>query len=220
MKYWEDFRSKYGFEDGDAVPPDAEAVRSVYIRKINEKAVALGSKVRLFAYDRSGMHNCFLIMRVLASDVAGIDPRKLCLGTSQYDEASWTASRQWVEPEPDQAMADAIAYYQDTGDEDIDELVESVVTILDEEDPTQTKLTPAQKQQLDNAMAAIDTCMRNALRPFVNTKLTKAQRQRMLTALSEIVDTFIEPNFNVTFEETEDPNVLDMTIERSFKIKD
>ena len=32
MKYREDFQSKWGFGDGDAVPPDAYLLRKVYVR--------------------------------------------------------------------------------------------------------------------------------------------------------------------------------------------
>lgn len=33
MKYWEEYQSKWGFGDGDAVPPDAWALRYVYVGK-------------------------------------------------------------------------------------------------------------------------------------------------------------------------------------------
>ena len=141
MKYWEDFISKWGFSDGEAVPPDAEALRGVYIRKINAKAAELGSAVRLFAYDRPGMHNPYLILRVMASDVRDVEPARLCIGTNQRDRKAWTMPENWDEPSEDIEMEQAIDYYQDTEDEDIDELVESVVRVIDEDDPEQTELT-------------------------------------------------------------------------------
>ena len=80
MKYWDDFQSKWGFDDGDAMPPDAWACRMVYIREINKLAKRKGSQVRLVAYDRPGMHNSCLIIRVPAALVAEVPPQKLCLG--------------------------------------------------------------------------------------------------------------------------------------------
>ena len=80
MKYWDDFQSKWGFDDGDAMPPDAWACRMVYIREINKLAKRKGSQVRLVAYDRPGMHNSCLIIRVPAAFVAEVPPQKLCLG--------------------------------------------------------------------------------------------------------------------------------------------
>ncbi len=32
MKYWDELNSKYGFSDGEAQPPDADAAREVYLR--------------------------------------------------------------------------------------------------------------------------------------------------------------------------------------------
>ena len=38
MKYWEEFQTKWGFSDGEASPPDAQACRTVYVREINKLA--------------------------------------------------------------------------------------------------------------------------------------------------------------------------------------
>lgn len=35
MRYWDDMRTKYGFNDGGAVPDSAEVYRTVYIRAVN-----------------------------------------------------------------------------------------------------------------------------------------------------------------------------------------
>lgn len=62
MRYWDDMQTKFGFSDGDAVPPDAEARRAVYVQAINALATRLGSAYRVAAWDRGGMHNSCLII--------------------------------------------------------------------------------------------------------------------------------------------------------------
>lgn len=62
MKYWNEMRTKYGFEDGEAIPPDAEETRSVYIRVINALARKNHSQYEVYAYDRAGFHNSCLIL--------------------------------------------------------------------------------------------------------------------------------------------------------------
>ncbi len=52
MKYWDEYQSKWGFGDGDAVPPDAYLLRYVYVRELNRELVKRDSAVRLLAYDR------------------------------------------------------------------------------------------------------------------------------------------------------------------------
>ena len=64
MQYWDEFVSKIGFNDGDAVPPDAEERRSVYIQYLNALAESLGSNVRVMAFDRGGCHNFYMIALV------------------------------------------------------------------------------------------------------------------------------------------------------------
>lgn len=64
MDYWEEMNSKWGFSDGEAVPPDAEQRREVYVTAINRLAERLGSAYRVEAYDRPGMHNWCLILNV------------------------------------------------------------------------------------------------------------------------------------------------------------
>ena len=123
MKYWDDFQTKWGFGDGDAVPPDAWACRQVYIREINRLARKKGSKVRLAAYDRPGMHNCYLILRVPADLVARVLPRKLCIG--QW-KGGWRYPEKVVEPGDDDAMESAI---QEAFDAGLDNLVETRVRV-------------------------------------------------------------------------------------------
>lgn len=76
MHYFEEmFNNKYGFSDGEALPPDAEQVREVYIRAINAYAEHLSSSQGLVAYDRFGIHNPSLILLYNKRDLdeAGIE---------------------------------------------------------------------------------------------------------------------------------------------------
>lgn len=127
MKYWEEFQSKWGFGDGDAVPPDACALRYVYIREINRLAAANGSAARLVAYDRPGMHNPYLICRVPADLVKDIPEKDLCKGSTC---GGWEPEKDWPKPDMDDQMQAAIdaAHERD----DIDGLVEVDVSIADE----------------------------------------------------------------------------------------
>ena len=38
MKYWGELQTKWGFGDGDAMPPDGNACREFYMREINRFA--------------------------------------------------------------------------------------------------------------------------------------------------------------------------------------
>lgn len=64
MRYWEDMRSKYGFNYGQEIPPDAEKCREVYVKVVNALAEKLGSKIRVEEYNRPGFHNYCLILFV------------------------------------------------------------------------------------------------------------------------------------------------------------
>jgi len=61
MKYFDEMRSKYGFGDGESVPDGVEKYRDVYVRAINALAEKKGSKSRVKAFDRAGIHNWCLI---------------------------------------------------------------------------------------------------------------------------------------------------------------
>ncbi len=77
MRYWDDMRTKYGFNDGGAVPDGAEVYRAVYIRAVNQLAEHLQSSVRATAYDRAGVHNWCLILFYDVKDLAGHTPDEL-----------------------------------------------------------------------------------------------------------------------------------------------
>lgn len=120
MKYWEEYQSKWGFGDGDNMPPDAWARRYVYVREINKRAAAKGSAVRLFAYDRWGVHNPYLIL-VCPAEAAPEDALSMCSGG--FD---WLPADGAEYPGFDDAMEEAIDECDESG---IDNLVSSTVRI-------------------------------------------------------------------------------------------
>ena len=83
VKYWDDFQSKWGFGDGDHLPPDALALRTVYTYAYNKLAAALGIGERMVPLDRPGMHNCYLLTfqsATVAGDLCDSDPRRFAKG--------------------------------------------------------------------------------------------------------------------------------------------
>lgn len=94
MLYFDDMRTKYGFDDGNVIPPDAEARRTVYVRALNVLAEKYDSSVRAIAYDRFGVHNwCLILFASLDADLTRFD---------------------WHEEDPDNAMQKAIDALDDT----------------------------------------------------------------------------------------------------------
>lgn len=127
MIFWDDFMSKRGFGDGDNVPPDAVAVRYVYVREINRLAAKLGSKVRLIAFDGSGIHNNMRIHCVNAVAVAGVPELDLCKG--EENGGYVPQGRGMEEAVIDEAMAAAVGHYESGAGEDLDEMAESDCSI-------------------------------------------------------------------------------------------
>lgn len=99
MRYWDEMRTKYGFNDGEAVPDGADVCRTVYIRAVNQLAEQLGSKVRAAAYDRAGVHNGCLILFYDVNDLSGRTPHELA---GPLDIAADEVLK------PDEAMDEAI----------------------------------------------------------------------------------------------------------------
>ncbi len=128
MRYWEDLNSRHGFGDGDEVPPDARALRHVYVREINRVAAKLSSEVRLIAYDGCGIHNNARILRISAKLVKGIPELELCKGSG--DGGFVPEGYDW-ECEDDEAMEKAIDHFLCGDNEDLDEMVEVNVRIRD-----------------------------------------------------------------------------------------
>jgi hypothetical protein len=120
MRYWDEMRTKYGFNDGGAVPDGAEVYRAVYIRAVNQLAEQLGSLVRATAYDRTGVHNWCLILFYDVNDLAGRVPDELA-------EPLDVSGREVLDP--DEAMDEAIqqAYLLD-----LDSFVQVSVDLSDD----------------------------------------------------------------------------------------
>jgi len=120
MRYWDEMRTKYGFNDGGAVPDGAEVYRAVYIRAVNQLAEQLNSSVRAVAYDRAGVHNWCLILFYDVNDLAGRVPDELA-------EPLDVSGREVLEP--DEAMDEAIqqAYLLD-----LDSFVQVSVDLSDD----------------------------------------------------------------------------------------
>jgi len=123
MKYWEDFQTKWGFSDGDSVPPDALLLRQVYVRELNSLLRKRKSAVRLLAFDRPGMHNPLLIVRVSADTASGVPERKLYLGQLN---GGWEPKGEWQEPEPDAAYESVL---EEAEGMELDAMVETTVSL-------------------------------------------------------------------------------------------
>ncbi len=115
MKYYEEMRNKYGFDDGGAQPAGVELYREAYILAINAIAEGMNSKVRAMAYDRPGMHNSCMIYFVDATRTPALSAEQLATGIEDH----------WDCAEPDTAMDEAIAAAFDVG---VDTYVKTRVT--------------------------------------------------------------------------------------------
>ncbi len=106
MRYWESFQTRWGFGEGESVPPDAWALRYIYVREINRLAEKLGSEVRLIAFDRGGHHNSFLIRRIAAKAIRSVQELDLCRGACSGGFEP--EDRNWEDSEDDESMSEAI----------------------------------------------------------------------------------------------------------------
>lgn len=110
MKYWDDMQDKWGFGDGDQTPPDAQACRTVYLQAVNHLLELEGSAFRYVLYDRPGMHNSCLVVRVMKENVG-----------ASLDGGEWFEST-----ERDDAL---LAALQRAGDLDLDSYIVTRVEI-------------------------------------------------------------------------------------------
>lgn len=101
MMYFEDMSSKWGFNDGEAVPPGAAVYRKVYVLVMNTLLKKHNSLVRLVAYDRGGVHNWCLVLLV---------PREMAdsLSMDEIVSGSFNPSVEFEEATPDSLYDAAI----------------------------------------------------------------------------------------------------------------
>lgn len=97
MMYWEEFQTKFGFNDGDSIPPDVEEKRAVYLNVVNILAEKYGSSVRYYPYDRPGMHNYYLVLLRDANVSEEEAKSNNYEGPKDTDEAMDTAIREAYE---------------------------------------------------------------------------------------------------------------------------
>ena len=133
LRYWNDFRSKGGFGDGDSLPPDAHETRDLYVKAVNEVAELLGSRIRAEAFDRGGMHNPYII--TLRDVVSGVD---------EYDD-------QFVKDDAWDLVFDALNDANDS----LDDCIDTVVTV-DEAYYDQIMATIRATIEADKRLAASD----------------------------------------------------------------
>ena len=121
MKYWSEMETKFGFDDGGAQPPDARACRQVYVHEVNLLAEKLGSMVRVFAYDRPGMHNGCMVLRILLRDL-----NRLKVPSDALETGDFRLPQDWKEPAADELLNEAIRQAYDM---DLDDQVSTTVRI-------------------------------------------------------------------------------------------
>lgn len=63
---WDDFQSKYGFNEGAATEARDWRVRDILCGLLNARAEMKTAGVRAIAYDRAGMHNACLVLLLKA----------------------------------------------------------------------------------------------------------------------------------------------------------
>ncbi len=76
----------------------------------------------MLAWDRGGLHNPYLIVRVSADLVADVPEIQLGLG---HWSGGWKPDGDWTEAEPDRAYEEALAAAYDM---ELDDMVETTVT--------------------------------------------------------------------------------------------
>lgn len=59
---WEDFTSKWGFNEGASTESRDYEARSLIVAELNEMTAVKAAKIRMVEYDRPGLHNSCLIL--------------------------------------------------------------------------------------------------------------------------------------------------------------
>lgn len=107
MKYYEEYFSKFGFDDGDSIPPDAEEHWIQAQELVNTFAEKYLSEVRLVRFFRNGMHNPYLFFLASKDD-------PIC-----KDGGLLENTKDFTEVQRDEAFekaeGDAISFYNDGG---------------------------------------------------------------------------------------------------------
>lgn len=65
---WDDFRSKWGFEEGAVLEARDLEARSKLVGMLNESPALQTARLRAVEYDRPGLHNCCMIVVLPASE--------------------------------------------------------------------------------------------------------------------------------------------------------
>lgn len=100
MKYFQEMDTKWGFEDGNCVPPDAEKCREVYIKVLNKLLEKNGSDCRIIEFDRPGVHNWCLWLRVWKENLNSHEEHPVDdAWTKSVDEANEMGLDEFVETE-------------------------------------------------------------------------------------------------------------------------
>jgi len=128
MNYYQDMMTKYGFHDGSAVPRDAEACRTVYIKALNILLEKFGSNIRMVAFD--GHKNPFLIVKITKEvfDNLTWDP-------TEPNDGVWDLMKSFGlddEPEMDDEGGDAVDAAMELMLDDIPEVTIKLPTNLDD----------------------------------------------------------------------------------------
>ena len=116
MKYYSEYRTKWGFNDGESIPPDAEACWIENQRILNAFLEYRGSAVRCICWFRSGVHNPYLLLLV-KREVFETLPEVNRLGEdcSQLPELQDDWSGEAGDDAYDQAIQDATEYFERHG---------------------------------------------------------------------------------------------------------
>jgi len=124
MNYWDSFTRPDGFSDGNAIPPDAEEVRIVYILALNALAEYHRSAYRVVAWNAWGPHNFYRVMVVRKDelDAHTIAPEQYADGHTLATVINLGQSRE----EGDAGWRAALATAMDMH---LDEYVDATVTI-------------------------------------------------------------------------------------------
>ena len=76
MRYFDEMNDKHGFSDGEAVPVDAEACRTVYCQVLNKLLERFGSLCRIIPFDRVGVHNWCLWLCIPVESYLALTPEQ------------------------------------------------------------------------------------------------------------------------------------------------